>query len=327
MRSMVSACWSGFKTDFPGPGNRSNRPSAALDLSMDYLLEFVSISLAIALVAFGLMLIQRSHGIAVLETVPLATGLSLFSLGSIRPDSTSTLHTPALILPIVACGLLIRLLQPCYARWRLRVAGESTTLLLSFALMNCCLLGTSIATSARSVPLGLADSSFIRTKFRLELIVVALSSLALAVTILYLRQRRLIAALQLSKDDHRLLATFGRDSNQVRRHVLVVATGLCTLGMFLFVSLQETFAVLNSYAVLVPSFAIAISQSRIRVGRLVTAAFLLTAVAQLATQYTSELLRDFHPAVLFSLFVLRRVSIALRHSHGEFTDFCLVAAC
>ena len=23
----------------------------------------------------------------------------------------------------------------------------------------------------------------------------------------------------------------------------------------------------------------------------------------------------------------RRVSIALRHSHGEFTDFCLVAAC
>lgn len=174
--------------------------------------------------------------------------------------------------------------------------------------MNCCLLAMSIATSSRSVPLGLADSSLIRTKSHLEVLVVALAALVLAVTVLYLRHKRLIAALQLSKDDHRLLATFGRDSNQVRRHVLVVAVVLCTVGVSLYVSLQETFAVSNSYAVLVPGFAIAISQSRMRVSRLLVTAFFLVAAVELLTQYTTELLRDFHQAVLFSFFVFAGVS-------------------
>src|SRR5258706_3448677 len=122
---------------------------------MDYILEFASASLAISLVALGLLLVQRSHGIAVLEIIPFATGLALFFLGSLRAESASTLHPATLILPIVGSTIGIAILEPWYARWRLRVAGESTTLLLSFAVMNCGLLAMSTATGARSVPIGL----------------------------------------------------------------------------------------------------------------------------------------------------------------------------
>jgi branched-subunit amino acid ABC-type transport system permease component len=301
--------------------NRGPRPifgscAIVVALGMEYTLEFLSTSLGIALVALGLLLVQRSHGIAVLETVPLATGLGLFFLGSLRPDSSSTLYIPTLILPTAGCALAIIVLEPLYVRWRLRVAGESTTLILSFAVMNCCLLAMSISTDSRSVPLGLADSHFIRTTSRLEWMVIALSAVVLVGTIFYLRYTRLVAALQLSKDDHRLLATFGRDSKKVRRHVLALAVVLCTVGASLYISLQETFAVSNSYAILVPGFAIAISQSRIRVIRLLAAGFFLVAVGELFTHYTSELLRDFHRAVLFSFFVFVGVGSRKAHDTG-----------
>lgn len=284
-----------------------------LDLKMEYLLDFMSTAMSLALVAIGLVLVQRSHGIAVLETIPVATGWALFFLSSLRPTSASTLDTSTLILPSIACAVLLAILQPLYAKWRLRVAGEPTALLLSFASMNCCLLAMSIATSNRSISLGLADSYLIKTKFRLEWAVIALAAVALAGTMLYVRQRCLMAALQLSKDDHRLLATFGRDSNQVKRHIFIVAILACIAGMLLFASLQETFSVSNSYAVLIPSFAVAISQSRIRVGRLVATALLLVGAERLLTQHTSELLLDVNRAVLFSLFVL--VGITSRRAY------------
>jgi branched-subunit amino acid ABC-type transport system permease component len=162
----------------------------------------------------------------------------------------------------------------------------------------------------------LADSSFVRTKSRLELMVVILSALVLVGTVLYLRRTRLNAALQLAKDDYRLLATFGCDSNQVRRHILVIAVVLCTVGASLYVSLQETFAVANSYAVLVPGFAVAISQSRIRVGRLVATGLFLASAGELLTQYTNELLRDVHQAVLFSLVVFAGISSRAAYDTG-----------
>jgi hypothetical protein len=286
---------------------------------MEYLLEFASTALSIALVAFGLLLVQRSYGLALLEIIPLATGMALFVLSSLHSDSPSVLNASTLLIPIAGCALAIRVLEPCYTRWRLRVAGESSALLISFAVMNCGLLVMSLATSSRSVAIGLADFRLIETKCHLETAVVALCIFAFAAAVQYLRRTRLVAALQLSKDDSRLLATFGRDSVKTRRHVLLLAIILCTAGVMLFISLQETFAVLNCYSILVPSFAIAISQSRIRVGRLVATAFVLTVLRELLTQYTSELLRDFHQAVLFSFFVVVGVSLRTAQLTGVTT--------
>src|SRR4051794_13091806 len=113
---------------------------------MEYVAEFTSTAMAIGLVAIGLLLLQRSYGIAFLETVPLATGLSLFFLSLLRPSSVSTIRASALIIPTACCAIVLLTLEPHYTHWRLRVAGESTTLLLSFALMNCCLLLSSLAT-------------------------------------------------------------------------------------------------------------------------------------------------------------------------------------
>jgi len=271
---------------------------------MENLLDFASTGMAIALVALSLILLQRSQGIVILEIIPLSTALVLIALGSLRKGSASTLDTATLIIPLFACAALVVMFQPLYAKWRLRVAGESTTLLLSFASMNCCLSAMTATTSNRSISLALADSYLVGTKDRLEWAVIATAGVALTGIMLYLRQRRLVAALQLSKDDFRLLQTFGRDPDQVRRHVLAVAIVACTVGMILFVSLQETFSVSNCYAVLIPSFAIAISQNRIRAARLVTASVLLITAEGFLTQHTSELLRAVHRAALFSFFIL-----------------------
>jgi hypothetical protein len=282
---------------------------------MEYLVEFASTSMALSLVAIGLLLLQRCHGVAFLEMVPLASGLALFPLSLGAPFSASTVRPSGLVIPILFCASLLIILQPYYRRWRLRVAGESTTLLLSFASMNCCLLLFSITTKGRAVSVDLADASFIGGKTHLELLVIGLSGVFLTVLPLYLRKTRLIAAMQLAKDDHRLLTTFGRNPITVRAHILLIAMISSAFGVGLYISLQESFSIVNSYSIIVPAFAISISLSRIRVPYVVISMFVLVASRQLLTQFTSESLRDCHEGMLFSLFVLaaigsRRATIA-----------------
>jgi hypothetical protein len=289
---------------------------------VDYLLEVASTALSIALVSLGLLLLQRSHGIALLEIISLACCLALLLLSSFRPDSVSTLKAATLLVPTLACIIFLAIVQPFYAKWRLKVAGESTSLLISFALMNCLLLAASSATNDRFASLSFADLPSIRTPLRLESLVCILATLGLAGAILYLRNMRLLAALQLSKDDYRLLATFGRDSESVRRHTVVIALLASSLGMCLYISLQETFAVSNCYAVLIPGFGIAIAQSRIRVGRLVLSALMLVAAERFFTQHTSELLLNVHRAALFSFFVLTGVTLRAAQRTGLTATAC-----
>ena len=283
---------------------------------MEYLLEIVSASLSISLLAYGLSLIQRSYGIVVLETLPFAIGCSLFFLDSLRPRSPSTLYAPALILPTLASLISIFVLQKWYSRWRLRVAGEPTALLLSFAIMNVWILYMSKASNGLSVPLGLEDFGIIRTKLRLEAIDISLSLLVIIATVLYLGRRGLMAAIKLAKDDHRLLTTFGHDANRVKRRVLYVSIGLCTIGTLLFVSLQDTFAVSNCFAVLIPAFAVAIAQNRIKAIHIAALSLLLGAGVQILTLHTSELLRDVHTSLLFCVFVVGGVCIRKVNSTG-----------
>lgn len=297
-----------WDTNSAGPISEQKSVGDAQAAGMDLLLEFASTSLAIATVALALFLLQRSNGIPLLEVIPLATGAAILLLSSMRHQSASTVNASTLLIPIGGCAVFAFVLQPMYARWRLRIAGESTTLLLSFASMNFWLLLLSIATSARPAAIGLADSKFVGTKEHLELVVILIAVASLTAIMFYVKRRRLSAALQLAKDDYRLLESFGERAGQVRRHVLVVAAVVCTLGAVLFISLQEHFAVLNSYSILVPAFAISISQSRIRLMRLVAATFVLAACVQLLTQRTSELLRDFHQALLFAMFVMAGIT-------------------
>ena len=271
---------------------------------MDYFLEFVSTALSVSIVAFGLVLLDRSQGVVQLEILPLATGLTIVMLSVFHSSSASTLHATTLVLPIFVCILLVVFLQPLYLRWRLMIAGESTTLLLSFAAMNCCLLGMSIADDARSLPIGLADYRYVETKARLEVIVILLCMVVLVCTKILLHRSTLLPALQLSRDDHRLLSSFGKKPLHTQRIVLLIATVLCVVGTLLFGCLQDRLSINDTYAVLIPAFAIAISQSRIRLRSLVPIAVALIAFESLLTSMSSELLRDFYQATLFSLIVL-----------------------
>jgi len=271
---------------------------------MTYFLEFASTSLAIATVAIALFLIQRSTGIPLLEIIPFATGVTLLLLSSMHEQSASTIHAASLLVPTIACGASVFFLQPWYARWRLRIAGESATLLLSFALMNVWLLLLSGITDARSTAIPFVDWTFVDSKELLELAVIVMEALFLIGVVSYIRSARLSAASQLAKDDYRLLESFGHRADDVKRHVLLVSAAVCIFGAFLFVALQDNFAVMNSYSILIPAFAISISQTRLNPTRLVMATFVLTACVQVMTQYTSELLRDFHQSLLFALFVV-----------------------
>jgi hypothetical protein len=270
---------------------------------MLYLLEFASLSTSIALVAMGLFLLQRSHGVAPLESLALAICLGMLVLSAIQPGSVSTVQSSQLLLPIAASGVLLICAHRYYVRWRLRVAGESTTMILSFALLNCCLLIMSSTTGARSLAIGLSDTLLIQSKVRLEFVIICSALICLLVLTLLLKHKGRTAALQLAKDDYRLLETFGIKADAVRARVLGASILTCFLGALFYLSLQESFSVVNSYALIVPTFAIAIAQNRLSTIQMIISAFLLIGSVQLLTQFTSELLRDFHQAIIFSLLV------------------------
>jgi hypothetical protein len=269
---------------------------------MTLLFEILSVACAICIIALGFSLLQRSHGVVILETFALGVGVVLFLFSLVLEATPSTLHAGTLVSPLIITGVILALIPRWYATWRMRMAGEPTILILSFSIMNTLLLTMSVLSRGRSVPLSFASTGYV-TKWQLELLLTGLSIGVLAAAVFLLSRHGFMAAVQLSQDDDRFLRTFGRDAIEIKRKVLGVAASLCTIGMFVFIVLQENFAVVQSDVVLVPAFAVAISQQGSRIVRLFLTSVLLAGAERILVLQSSELLRQFHQGVLFALLV------------------------
>jgi hypothetical protein len=105
--------------------------------------------------------------------------------------------------------------------------------------------------------------------------------------------------------DSRLLTTFGVSSLACQRIVLAISIFLITIGSLLYICLQQNFSFQNSYDIIVPAFAVSLSQTRIRPGSFALIAIFLLAGIECLTRFSAEsTIREGHQAILFGGVVL-----------------------
>ena len=274
-------------------------------LTLELVLLILGSALALAVVSFGLTAVHRCLGIVPLEILPLGIASSLAALSLYAPISPSTLSGLTLLPCIIGCAVLVVLLQPVYVRWRQRLGGESISLIFSFALMTCWIQIMSAATDSKSVTPHVPELLRVNQSMGLKVTDVCISLVVFILVSRISARRGNLAALQLSLGDSRLLTTFGISSSHCQRIVLGIAALLTLTGSFLYISLQQNFSIQNSYDIIVPSFAISLAQTRIRVGLTVLTSILLLAGIECLTRLSAEsTIRECHQALLFGAVVL-----------------------
>lgn len=284
--------------------------------TMDVPLEVLSLGIAISLVSLAFILLQRGHGIVLLEIVPAGVASSILAFSLLGGPSTATVSPITLLAPLAAVLAVLNLLSKCYRRWRLRVAGEPTVLMISFAFMNCILLLMANTTGGRSVVVSLSESCLFASKRALELCVSTIAFAVAIVVSLQLRGAGFLAAIQLAKDDSSFLSTFDFSAGKVRLYVLVLATALCFVGCALVVGLQENFSVAQADTILISAFGVAIFQSRIRIATLIPTALLLISAEHVLTSWTSETLQRCHQGALFAGVVVTSIILRILRDRG-----------
>ena len=260
---------------------------------MDILIESVSSAGALSVVAFALLVLQRTHGLVVLELFPasLAAGLITFSAAQSN-RSPALLTSGDLLLPLAANLIIIAVAARFYQQWRHRVAGESTVLMISFCSMNFVLEAMRTFSEGHSASVGLAQS-FPHGKLGLETSVLAVSTAILISTTVLLKSRGTWAAAQLANRDWRLLLSFGHSAEAARRIILLLAVSLMAVGTVLYISLQESFAIQHSSAILIPAFALSLFQNRIKLPIFLGVAFVALLSEHFLSLWTNEVMRDF----------------------------------
>ena len=265
----------------------------------------ISSSLSIELVALGLSELSRCIGVVPLETLPGGIGFSLVLLSMGRTNSAATLSGSDLAPFVIGFTVILFLLHPLYVVWRRRMGGESISLMISFAIMTCWIQCMSIRTESKSISPEFPNSLRAHQDLYIKIFVI-LTSIALLSLICHLiRLDGRLAALQLSMSDSRLLTTFGVSSLACQRIVLAISIFLITIGSLLYICLQQNFSFQNSYDIIVPAFAVSLSQTRIRPGSFALIAIFLLAGIECLTRFSAEsTIREGHQAILFGGVVL-----------------------
>jgi hypothetical protein len=212
-------------------------------------------------------------------------------------------------------------LHPIYVLWRRRMGGESITLMISFAIMTCWIQCMSIRTESKSInpefpdPLRAHQDLFIKG-------IVILASIAVLVLVYYLiRLDGRLAAMQLSMSDSRLLTTFGVSSFTCQQIVLAISIFLITIGSLFYICLQQNFSFQSSYDIIVPAFAVSLSQPRIRPGSFALISILLLAGIECLTRLSAEsTIREGHQAILFGGVVLFALIWRIAKLSGRFAS-------
>jgi len=284
----------------------------------ELVLLIVSSALALSVVSLGLCATDRCIGVVPLEILPLGVGSSLGILSLLGTGSPSTLSGRDILPLAIGCAVLVFFLHPLYVEWRLRLGGESISLMFSFAVMTCWIQAMSISTDSKSINPIIPE--FIRSNQSLNLklivIVVSLSVLFLAANLS--RRHGALAALQLSLGDSRLLATFGLSSASCQRIVLAFSILLIAIGSMLYICLQQNFSIQNSYDIIVPAFAISLSQTRIRIPLIMTVSIILMTGIEYLTKVSAEsTIREVHQASLFGLVVVIALVARLARLSGR----------
>ena len=284
---------------------------------MDIVLLVLSSALSLALVSFGLTLIERCIGVIPLEILPLGIAIALEGLSICSTSSPYTLAASNLVLPSLACLALLYMLHPVYVQWRRRLGGESRALMFSFTLMSCWIQLMQIRTDSKAFSLDLPDALRADQSRALKCLV-SLVSITLLLAIGWLVNRKgKLAAVQLSRSDSRLLQSFGYSSLTCQRLVLGIALLLIVSGVGLYIALQDNFSVQSSYNIVIPAFAISLSQVRIRVVyTIIVSIVLLTGIEWLTSISSAETVRESHQSVMYGFVVLIALSFRLARTSG-----------
>jgi hypothetical protein len=268
-------------------------------------LLIVSSALSLSVVSLGLSAIARCIGVVPLEVLPLGIGFSLGFLSLCGRSSPSTLSGEDVLPLVLCCAVLLFFLHPVYVQWRLRIGGESISLMFSFALMTCWIRAMSIATDSRSFSPNIPEFLRANQSLGLKLITTFVCLVVLATAAHLSTCRGRLAALQLSLGDSRLLSTFGLSSSFCQRVVLALSILFIVVGSMLYICLQQNFSFQNSYDIVVPAFAISLSQTRIRIPPIIAVSIILLAGIEYLTELSAEsTIREGHQALLFGFVVV-----------------------
>ncbi len=275
------------------------------DADLALMLLIFSSALSLSVVALGLTAIGRCLGTVPLEILPFGIGLSLILISQSAATSTATLSGSDLLAPILGCGISVFGLHPFYVRWRLRLGGESMSLMFSFALMTFWLQVLSVASNSKSITPAIPEFLSSKEYLGLKVISIAASLLALTLAGIVGSLRGNLAALQLSLGDSRLLVSFGLRTYTCQLTVLVSGIIFTTVGSLIYICLQQNFSFQNSYDIIIPAFAISLTQTRIRIFHtVISALFLLSGIEFLTRVSSDATTRELHQAVLFGVIVV-----------------------
>jgi branched-subunit amino acid ABC-type transport system permease component len=289
--------------------------------TMGFLLLLVSSAFSISLVALGLSVVGRCLGVVPLEILPLGIGVSLACIALAGPKSPSTMSALDLLPLLCLCAAALFCMHPLYMEWRKRLGGESITLMFSFAIMSCWNQAMSISTEAKSISLSFPDVLEENDSRMLKIAVLAVALAVLSVLVLTTRRRGRVAALQLSLDDSNLLATFGISARRCQRLVIALSILLVTFGSALYICLQQNFSFQNSFDIIVPAFAISLSQIRLRVSSTILISLVLLSGIEYLTYLSPEAtLREGNQAVLFAVIVTSTLAFRRGRASGRFAS-------
>ena len=179
----------------------------------------------------------------------------------------------------------------------------------------------SISTEAKSISLSFPDVLEENDSRMLKIAVLAVALAVLSVLVLTTRRRGRVAALQLSLDDSNLLATFGISARRCQRLVIALSILLVTFGSALYICLQQNFSFQNSFDIIVPAFAISLSQIRLRVSSTILISLVLLSGIEYLTYLSPEAtLREGNQAVLFAVIVTSTLAFRRGRASGRFAS-------
>ncbi len=211
--------------------------------------EYLLPTVGIALVAAGFSIMIRATGILPLERVVFAVGLVVAQAEISRPDSAADWVRPLLLWSLLALVVGFLLVGP-YRGFRLARGGETTALVMSFALMNGLLVFAQRSSGGRSVP----------TRVSTLAVLLVLASVAVFVgSGSFLRWSGAGAAVRLARDCGDYLSSFGVSPRRVWLRTDVLSILLMCLGFATFAASQDNFSMGRFEKVLIPAFGIALA--------------------------------------------------------------------
>jgi hypothetical protein len=225
---------------------------------MDHVWNSLAQAAAIAIIATALAFISRATGVFILEAAVFGTASALALAGAVSRQSPAAPQLSWFLLSaLLSLGLSVALIN-FYRHCRRARGGDSTALMMSFALMNTLALTITSVTDGKSVNI---DSEAFGSPLRVAIVGWAVMGLICVL----MRGRRFLAMIKLARDNDSLLSTFGISASIVRLIVTLTSCSLLALGVAVYVFRQENFSTSKADVYVIPAFAVAICQSRLKV--------------------------------------------------------------